>query len=136
MTEDILIRLRKYSIPIGFGLLGFILIITGLISYFLNHKTSVAPIHFTADESNRSNSFQEQQLMVDIEGAISPPGVYKMATSTHMRDVLIEAGGLTEAADKSWVEKNINLASKVTDGLKIYIPRLNDQKSLKKTSAI
>jgi len=36
--------------------------------------------------------------------------------------LLIRAGGLSAAADREWVSKNINLAQKLQDGAKIYIP--------------
>ncbi len=34
--------------------------------------------------------------------------------------------GLPEKADRNWVEKNLNLAAKLSDGAKIYIPKLGE----------
>ena len=42
-------------------------------------------------------------------------------------DVLAEAGGISEDANRDWVEKNINMAKKASDGLKIYIPRIGEE---------
>ncbi|MEK9176222.1 MAG: helix-hairpin-helix domain-containing protein, partial [Patescibacteria group bacterium] len=36
-------------------------------------------------------------------------------------------GGMSEDADRDYVQKNINLAQKASDGLKIYVPRLGEQ---------
>ena len=50
------------------------------------------------------------------------PGVYELKGNARVNEALIAAGGLGEEADREWVEKNLNLAAKVTDGQKIYIP--------------
>jgi len=44
--------------------------------------------------------------------------------------LLITAGGLSEKADRLWVEKNLNRAAKLIDGQKIYIPRADEQSNL------
>lgn len=43
-----------------------------------------------------------------------------------MQDALVLALGLCEKADRNWVEKNLNSAAKLSDGVKIYIPRLGE----------
>lgn len=35
-------------------------------------------------------------------------------------------GGLSSDADRGWVEKNVNLAVQLSDGQKLYIPRIGD----------
>ncbi len=37
---------------------------------------------------------------------------------------MILASGLSQTADRDWVSKNLNLAQKLADGTKIYIPKL------------
>lgn len=34
--------------------------------------------------------------------------------------------GLSEKADRNWVEKNLNLAAQLSDGVKIYIPKIGE----------
>jgi competence protein ComEA len=43
-----------------------------------------------------------------------------------VNDVLIKAGGLSAKADRDWVAKNLNLAEKLVDGQKIFIPKIGD----------
>jgi competence protein ComEA len=57
------------------------------------------------------------------------PGVYKLSQDARMQDAFISCGGLSSSADRNWVAKNINLAVKLTDGAKIYIPKLGEQTS-------
>jgi len=62
------------------------------------------------------------RLVVDIGGEVENPGVYEMKADARVNEVLVMAGGLGKEADREWVEKNLNLAAKLTDGQKIYIP--------------
>lgn len=62
-------------------------------------------------------------LLVDIEGAVQHPGVYTLAGDARIKDALIAAGGLADDADRDTFAKTVNLAQKVNDGAKLYIPR-------------
>lgn len=53
-----------------------------------------------------------------ICGEVSEPGVYEIRAGSRIVDVLEAAGGFTEAAAADYV----NLAEKVSDGMKIYVP--------------
>lgn len=114
-------RFRPHLLPIAIGVLGLILIIIGLIQ-FLTKPSQKEPLVFEQGKEE-----QKQEVVVDIEGAVIKPGVYKLSSDNRTVDALAAAGGLSEEADRNWVEKNINLAKKVTDGLKIYIPRSGEQ---------
>lgn len=129
MDQEFLLQfLKKYYFPLAVGFIGIVFCVIGSFLYFLK-TTNHEKVTFTSGLESSSSAQLEQQLMVDIEGAVIEPGVYKMQPSAHIRDVLIEAGGLNDVADTSWVERNINLASKLTDGMKIYIPRVHDIKT-------
>lgn len=70
---------------------------------------------FTQNDDNK-------KVKVDVEGAVERPGIYETANDSRIQDVLITAGGMAPKANRIYVSKNINLAQKVYDGLKIYIP--------------
>jgi competence protein ComEA len=65
-------------------------------------------------------------IAVDIEGEVIHPGVYKINRGSRVEDGLIAAGGLSANADREWVEKNLNRAEVVVDGMKVYIPMKNE----------
>ncbi|HYM65593.1 MAG TPA: helix-hairpin-helix domain-containing protein, partial [Candidatus Sulfotelmatobacter sp.] len=46
----------------------------------------------------------------------------------------ISAQGLSEDADRDYISKNINLAQKLSDGAKIYIPKIGEVVSLNQNS--
>lgn len=61
-------------------------------------------------------------VVVDVEGAVILPGVYKLSAAARVQDALISAGGLSQKADRDYVAKYVNLAKPVLDSEKIYIP--------------
>ena len=68
-------------------------------------------------------SKKENLITIDIEGAVVKPGVYKIAPGSIIQDVLVASSGFSQDVDRDYVAKNINLASKLSDGQKIYTPR-------------
>ena len=55
------------------------------------------------------------------------PGVYKLADNSIVQDALVISKGLAGDADRAWIAKNLNLAAKLTDGAKIYIPAVGEE---------
>lgn len=72
----------------------------------------------SADESKEEGG----EIVVDVEGAVENPGIYKLETEARVNDGLVAAGGMSANADREWISKNVNLAQILTDGVKIYIP--------------
>lgn len=63
-----------------------------------------------------------EKVMVDVSGEVVNPGVYELTEGERIKDALVAAGGMDDEADREFVEKTINMADKVKDGQKIYIP--------------
>lgn len=61
-------------------------------------------------------------LAVDVSGAVMHPGVYLVSKDERVSDAITKAGGFAKKADKSYVNKTINLAQPIQDAMKIYIP--------------
>lgn len=123
--------LKQYWIPLSLGFLGLIFFAYGLIS--LIDKSTSEPNGFifeSADsDSSSSTKSNEAKIIVDVEGGVIRPGVYSLPTSSRVQDALIASGGLSKDADRGWVEKNLNLAAKLIDGQKIYVPKLGESKT-------
>ena len=64
-------------------------------------------------------------LVVDVSGEVTTPGVYKLSTDSRIQDAVTAAGGFSPKADQAYISKYINLAQKLADGVKIYIPPQN-----------
>jgi len=61
-------------------------------------------------------------IMVHISGQVYQPGIYKLVTGDRVIDAVNLAGGLTKDADID----RINLAKKIVDEEKIYIPKVGE----------
>jgi len=100
----------------GTGFLMLIIVIGIYVKYqFDEQKTTLI-------ETNNENYNITKDIIIDISGAVIQAGVYRMENGSRVNDVLIKAGGIHEGADKLWVQKQLNLASTLSDGQKIYIP--------------
>jgi len=70
---------------------------------------------------------QDDGITVEVAGAVEKPGVYKLHSDDRVEDLLISAGGVSSDADRDWMEKYLNRAAKLTDGQKVYIPKVGEQ---------
>lgn len=113
-----IIKKRPYLVTLG--LLGGLLLAVGVFSVVvISSRTGTEELVIQkVGEADELGS----KLMADVGGAVIKPGVYELKGGARVNEALIAAGGLGETADREWVEKNLNLAAKVIDGQKIYIP--------------
>jgi competence protein ComEA len=58
-------------------------------------------------------------LVVHVAGAVARPGVYRLAAAARVADAIDAAGGAAPDADLD----GLNLAAKVGDGERVYVPR-------------
>lgn len=77
--------------------------------------------------SESVSSESDKELTVETVGQVIRPGVYKLPYGSRIDDLLVIAGGLTVNADRLWVEKYVNRAARLTDGQKVYIPKISEQ---------
>lgn len=73
----------------------------------------------TKELTNNSN------IIVYITGCINNPGIYEMQEENRIADLIEKAGGLTKEADTN----NINLAYRLEDEMKIYVPSKSETKN-------
>lgn len=100
-------------------LLGVILIGFGVLSFKTNIFSSGDKVEVLNDTTESHGDSPE--IVVEISGSVEKPDVYKLPNGSRIDDLLIIAGGLSITADREWVTKNINRASKLVDGQKLYI---------------
>jgi competence protein ComEA len=61
-------------------------------------------------------------LVVDVAGAVTAPGVYRLATGSRVADAIDAAGGFAPTVDAAAVARDLNLAALLTDGQKVVVP--------------
>lgn len=135
---------KKYKV-IGSVIFAIIIIVVMFVKYSLggrNDLKSSSEDIFIDDEikdksydlpsnvSNDSNSLSQsisnfKEIVVEIKGEVKNPNIYKLNENSIIEDLINKAGGLTEFADIS----KINRAEKLQDHIAIVIPNKNDPNS-------
>ncbi len=111
-----------------------VLIISGLFFYFSISSSdssrpqeelieTIQPIEETIPMESTAEEAVQQQVFVDIKGAVMYPGVYELQPDKRIFDAIQLAGGYIENADTQLV----NHAQKVQDEMVIYIPIKGEQ---------
>jgi competence protein ComEA len=59
-------------------------------------------------------------VVVDMEGAVRRPGLYRLSAGARIADAIARAGGVTHRADQALV----NLAAPLADGEQVIVPRV------------
>jgi competence protein ComEA len=68
--------------------------------------------------SNKASSGAKGQIAVYVVGEVMHPGVYTLPEGSRLQQAVEAAGGFTASADMIAV----NLAMKLVDGMKVYVP--------------
>lgn len=111
-------ELEKNKTSIALALLGFFLLGIGVLSALvLSSKRESSSIEILPAEES-----QTSEIFVHVSGAVEKPGLYQLSAGARVNDALVVAGGLSAEADRQWFEKTVNLAQKLSDGVKLYIP--------------
>lgn len=80
--------------------------------------------------SKPTKTANSKWLIVDVEGAVNKPGVYRLLATARVYDAIQHAGGLTEQADTS----AINQAQKLHDQSQVFVPDKNSSSTAPNTA--
>lgn len=111
-------RIEQYKIPLALSLVGGVLIAGGMFVSGINKPKQEFP-----KESIVENT---REIQVDVSGAVNKPGVYQLKEGDRVEDAIGAAGGFSEQVNGEFISKNLNMAAKLTDGAKIYVPYQGD----------
>lgn len=137
-------KLDKDYIVIGIIIIAVIIFIVlniGKVTEFNKEEKENTTINASIEESK--NNIEEKEIkeneeeqkevgtgiFVHIDGWIQNPGVYEIKENDRVNTIIEKAGGLKEGASI----KSINLAAKLSDGDKIYIPNREEEKQIETT---
>ncbi len=128
--------LNKYRSQIGIFLVAAVLVGGGVLTLITGRSepheiekiSDTTPSNEDPDEATVSGALVPK-IKIDVAGAVANPGVYELSEDDRVEEALGAAGGLAEGADREWVAKNLNLAAKLSDGDKLYIPKVGETTS-------
>lgn len=115
-------KLDQFKLPIGLSLVGIVLIVGGIFASGLNRSK---PKNFPKESLVES----QRIISVDVSGAVVKPGVYQLRDGSRIEDAVLAASGFTETANREYISKYLNMAQKLVDGSKVYVPLEGEQVS-------
>lgn len=106
-----------------------VIVMVLIIGYFIYQRKN----EFTINEEDvsKENAMEEpkeeksKKIIVHISGAVKQEGVVELEENSRIADAIEKVGGLKENAET----REINLAYKLEDGMKIYIPTKEEIKN-------
>ncbi|MBI3385622.1 helix-hairpin-helix domain-containing protein [Candidatus Gottesmanbacteria bacterium] len=114
---------QSYKFPILLASVSIFLIVLS-ISLLIRSYQAVEPIRFSASSENSAATGSATHfLTVDVEGAVLHPGLYTVPAGSRVGEAIAAAGGITQEGDSDKIAQTINLAAKLVDGAKLYIPQ-------------
>ena len=110
-----------------------LIIITVILIYLITKINPAQPnyeeleINSLSESESQIQSTEDTQILktikVHIAGSVITEGIVELEEGARIADAIDAAGGTTPDANM----QNVNLAYKVQDGQKIYIPNTNDE---------
>lgn len=119
--------LYHYRFVVFFLLLGVLLVLLGV--FLSKNKTNPSGGKVEVLQGTTEAQKIGPEIVVEIVGAVQKSGVYQLQNGSRIEDLIIAAGGFSGSADRVWIDKFINRAAKLSDGQKVYIPKVGEQLS-------
>ena len=121
---------KKQKIVIG--IIGAIIIMAFLYYIYAKEDDSIISTEENitenvvekSEKSEKTTNEETNKIVVHVSGAVNQEGIVELQENSRISDAINVAGGLKENADT----KHINLAFKLEDGMKIYIPTIEETK--------
>lgn len=125
LKEVILDRLRDWvrGHPVQCLILFYIACMAPVLGIMSLEKNNLGqPVISQADQVEEGGQLREENLIVEISGAVNKPGVYTLGKMDRLVELISQSGGFSTEASEEWIAKNLNLSAKLSDAQKVYIP--------------
>lgn len=123
-TKEYILANKKQMLR--YGILVIIAMAALFVFVFKTGDSESIPLEKTQVEaSTEKEENTAKTIIVDVSGQVNVPQVIELDSGSRVSDAIDAAGGLTEKADIS----GINRAAEISDGEKIYIPAKGETNS-------
>jgi competence protein ComEA len=80
----------------------------------------------TSARAEPAPSTSASVVIVDVEGAVVAPGLQSLPAGSRLADAISAAGGYGPDVDLQVAARELNLATPLSDGQQVYVPRLGE----------
>lgn len=94
-------------------------------------KTEVNSVSNSNNEVNSEKDLERCDMQIDVSGAVKKPNVYCLDKEAIVLDAVAKSGGFHKEYAQKYVSAEVNLAQKLVEGQKIYIPFAKEVKCSK-----
>lgn len=94
-------------------IIAIVLVVIGIIIFNFFDKEELEEV----TDYDKTISFIEENYVIEVKGEVNRPGIYIIKKDARINDAIELALGFTSSADT----ENINLATKISDGMLIYV---------------
>ncbi len=122
---------HPFFVPVLYILSTFVLILGSTVYLSTQIQNSITSSSaLSLSETKETTSSSTDTILVDLSGAVINPGVYKLPLGSRVSDLLTAGGGFSSEAASLWIAKKLNLADKLSDTSKLYIPFLWEETAM------
>lgn len=114
---------KQLIIYCGIALTIITIIIIYLLTQIENKESNYEQLQIETAEKQESTIETQEKIKVHIAGSVVNEGIVELEEGARIADAIKEAGGTTPDANM----EEVNLAYKIQDGQKIYIPNTNEE---------
>lgn len=119
-----MININKNQIIIAFiAIIICIVIVIYILSLNQQNFNNYEDLEITETEEIVEEPEEKEKIKVHIAGSVVSEGIVELEEGARVADAIDQAGGTTADANMN----QVNLAYKVQDGQKIYIPNINEE---------
>lgn len=115
-----MIKINKKQKIIMICILAVVLICGYKYTYSKNNVEIISQEDTKIQEENEieNETTNKEKIFIHVSGAVNNEGVFELNENARVSDAIQQAGGFKENA----YTKDINLAYKLEDGMKVYVP--------------
>ncbi len=116
---------RQQLMGLVLTVVGLIFVVGGLLGFVWQANETgcfLKPAQPNLGSQDLIKASSSARIWVDVSGAVKQPGIYPLKAGDRFAQAVLAAGGFRKQVDKNYISREFNLAQRLIDGQKVYVP--------------